>query len=59
MEANPAHVKALLYRRGMANLEVGDFEEARGDFGMVMPVVDFSEELQTLWHPLSEYASGC
>jgi outer membrane protein assembly factor BamD (BamD/ComL family) len=47
LEANAAHVKAL-YRRGMASLEVGDFEEARGDFEMVTPVVDFSEELQIL-----------
>lgn len=43
LEANPAHVKAL-YRRGMASMEVGDFEEARSDFEMMLKV-DKSSEL--------------
>lgn len=43
LEANPAHVKAL-YRRGMAYMEVGDFEEARSDFEMMLKV-DKSSEL--------------
>jgi hypothetical protein len=34
LEANPAHVKGL-YRRGMAYMGNGDFEEARADFKMV------------------------
>lgn len=34
LEANPAHVKGL-YRRGMAYMTAGDFEEARADFNMV------------------------
>ncbi|KAL3037883.1 hypothetical protein AAZX31_01G096600 [Glycine max] len=33
LEANPAHVKGL-YRRGMAYMAAGDFEEARADFKM-------------------------
>uniref|UniRef100_A0A6N2MN14 peptidylprolyl isomerase n=1 Tax=Salix viminalis TaxID=40686 RepID=A0A6N2MN14_SALVM len=43
LEANPAHAKAL-YRRGMAYMEVGDFEEARSDFEMMLKV-DKSSEL--------------
>ncbi|CAJ1949252.1 unnamed protein product [Sphenostylis stenocarpa] len=37
LEANPAHVKGL-YRRGMAYMTAGDFEEARADFKMMMKV---------------------
>ncbi|KAJ7961336.1 Peptidylprolyl isomerase [Quillaja saponaria] len=37
LDANPAHVKGL-YRRGMAYMAAGDFEDARGDFTMMMKV---------------------
>ncbi|XP_061376352.1 peptidyl-prolyl cis-trans isomerase PASTICCINO1 [Gastrolobium bilobum] len=37
LEANPANVKGL-YRRGMAYMAAGDFEEARDDFKMMMKV---------------------
>uniref|UniRef100_I1JLY3 peptidylprolyl isomerase n=1 Tax=Glycine max TaxID=3847 RepID=I1JLY3_SOYBN len=37
LEANPAHVKGL-YRRGMAYMAAGDFEEARADFKVMMKV---------------------
>ncbi|XP_050382994.1 peptidyl-prolyl cis-trans isomerase PASTICCINO1 [Argentina anserina] len=35
IEANPGHVKAL-YRRGMAFLAAGDFEEAKSDFNKMI-----------------------
>ncbi|KAL0016147.1 hypothetical protein SO802_003216 [Lithocarpus litseifolius] len=42
LDANHAHVKAL-YRRGMAYMATGDFEEARADFKMMMKVDKLSE----------------
>ncbi|KAL5740497.1 hypothetical protein ACOSQ2_029677 [Xanthoceras sorbifolium] len=42
LDANPAHVKAL-YRRGMAYMALGEFEDARNDFNKMMKVDKSSE----------------
>ncbi|KAF7827724.1 peptidyl-prolyl cis-trans isomerase PASTICCINO1 [Senna tora] len=42
LDANPAHVKGL-YRRGMAYMAAGDFEEAKSDFNMMIKVDKSSE----------------
>ena len=40
LDANPAHVNGL-YRRGMAYMALGEFEEARNDFNAVINYHDF------------------
>ncbi|KAL6987695.1 G1/S-specific cyclin pas1 [Sarracenia purpurea var. burkii] len=42
LDANPVHVKAL-YRRGMAFMSAGEFEEARNDFNKMMSIDKSSE----------------
>ncbi|KAL8158894.1 hypothetical protein V2J09_000431 [Rumex salicifolius] len=42
LDTNPGHVKAL-YRRGMAHMAAGDFEEARNDFIMMTKADKTSE----------------
>lgn len=38
LDSNPVHVKAM-YRRGMAHMSAGDFEEARSDFEAVLLII--------------------
>ncbi|KAJ6922452.1 hypothetical protein NC652_016177 [Populus alba x Populus x berolinensis] len=60
LEANPGHVKALLCRRGMANLEVGDFEEAMGDFEMMMKAdKSFEPDATAAFKKLKQKQAGC
>ncbi|KAI8556769.1 hypothetical protein RHMOL_Rhmol05G0281100 [Rhododendron molle] len=42
LDGNPVHVKAL-YRRGMAYMSAGDFDEARNDFNKMMSIDKSSE----------------
>lgn len=44
LDANPVHIKAL-YRRGMAYMAAGDFEEARNDFNKMISIDKSSETI--------------
>ncbi|XP_077238858.1 FKBP-type peptidyl-prolyl cis-trans isomerase family protein [Tasmannia lanceolata] len=42
LDGNPTHVKAL-YRRGIAYMSIGEFDEARNDFNMMITIDKSSE----------------